>query len=123
MGVLADLGLDGADGRVLLIDPPAHASVEAATMTPRPGVASSIQVARPATVIAWWPTRDQLSAATMSRLAWLASAGAGSAWVVVDPRDPDSATIDEVRSSISEGGLTAGEVRELSTGESALQLA
>ena len=122
MGVLAELGLDAVDGRVLLIDPPPYASAEASTLTPRPGVASSIQVARPAALIAWWPTRDQLNAANMSRLAWLASSAAGSAWVVVDPDDPDSVSLDDVRDAIAGGGLTAGDERALSTGEMALRL-
>ena len=122
MGVLAELGVDGAAGAVLLIDPPARASAEAATLTPRPVVASSMQVARPAALTLWWPTREQLTPAALGRLAWLASAGGGSAWVVGDPEDEDSPSLDDVRAALSDGGLSAGEVRTLSTGERALHL-
>ena len=123
MGVLAELGLDRAEGTVLLIDPPAGVAAEAGGLTPRPGVASSIQVARPAAHIAWWPTADQLSAATLSRLGWLASAGGGEAWVVVDPGDEDSPSVDQVRSAAVEAGLLTGEGRPLGGAEVALRVA
>ncbi|MEX0784009.1 MAG: hypothetical protein WD557_15320 [Dehalococcoidia bacterium] len=122
MGVLAELGLDAVEGSVLLIDPPPYVSAEASTMTPRPGVASSVQVARPAALIVWWPTRDQVNPGSVSRLAWLASAEQGSAWVVVDAEDADAPSLDDVRAAISPGGFSPGEVRTLSTGEVALHL-
>jgi hypothetical protein len=122
MGVLAELGLDRGEGSVLLIDPPAAVAAEAGALTPRPGVASSIQVARPAAHIAWWPTADQVSAPTVSRLGWLASAGGGAAWVVVDPGDDDSPALASVRAAASEAGLSEGEERMLASGERALRL-
>jgi hypothetical protein len=122
MGVLAELGFAGADGSVLLIDPPAAVASEAGELKPRPGLASSIHVARPAAHIAWWPTSDHLSAATVSRLGWLGSAGGGDAWVVVDPADEDTPSLDQVREAASAAGLAAGEERMLGSGEVAIHL-
>lgn len=122
MGELAELGLDRADGPVLLIDPPAAVAAEAGGLTPRPGTASSIQVARPAAHIAWWPTADQVSPATLSRLGWLASAGGGDAWVLVDPADEDSPPIADVREAAAAAGLTAGEERVLASGDVAVRV-
>jgi hypothetical protein len=122
MGVLAQLGLDRAEGSVLLVDPPAEVAAEAGGLTPRPGVASSIQVARPAAHIAWWPTADQLSAATISRLGWLASAGGGDAWVVVSTDDQDAPDTSSVREAMVRAGWSVGEERALSSGELAVQL-
>lgn len=122
MGTLAELGLDHVDGSVLLIDPPAAVAAEAGGMKPRPGVASSILVARPAAHIAWWPTAEQLSAAAMSRLAWLASASSGDAWVIIDPRDADTPPALRVREAMIEAGRGAGEERSLASGEVAIAL-
>lgn len=122
MGVLADLSLDTGAGSVLLIEPPPPVLLEAGSLKPRPGVSPSVQTARPAETIAWWPSREQVTAATLGRLAWLASAAHGAAWVVVDPGEADSPTLAEVRAAISPGGLVPGEERRLSSGEVALRL-
>jgi hypothetical protein len=122
MGVLAELGLNTADGAVMLIDPPDSIMPEAGAMKPRPSTASSLLTAEPTTRIAWWPLLDQLTPAAMGRLAWMVSIARGEAWLVLDPGDPDSPTTDDVRAVIGPGGLHAREERPLSTGQLALRL-
>ena len=73
MSVLAALGLGAGGVRAMLIDPPDEALAEAGRLEPRPTVASSLQVAEPALQIAWWPQREELSAESISKLAWMLS--------------------------------------------------
>lgn len=84
-GVLRALGLDDGKDRILLIDPPDAVLAEAAAIVPRPAVASSPHVARPASRIVWWPEADALDPALLSRLRWLLAAAAGELWVVATP--------------------------------------
>ena len=122
MKVLAALGVGAGGTRALLIDPPDEALAEAGALTPRPAVASSLQVAEPALHIAWWPQRDELTAANLSRLAWmLAAAGGGSGWLVSDGAE-ESPTGEALRQAATAAALRpAGEVR-LAAGGVALRL-
>lgn len=84
-GFLRALGIDDGKDRVLLIEPPDAVLAEAAAIVPRPAVASSLHVARPASRIVWWPEEEALDPALLSRLRWLLAAAAGELWVVATP--------------------------------------
>ncbi len=124
MTVLAALDLDRGDDRVMLIDPPDDVLAEAAGLDPRPSVASSLKVAEPARRIAWWPQRDDLSAASLSRLAWMLAGGTGSgvAWLILD-EDDDSPTIGELADALEGSQLQREAERELGAGAVAVRVA
>ncbi len=122
MRVLAALDLDGGNDRVMLIDPPDEVLAEAAGLDPRPSVASSLKVAEPALRIAWWPQRDDLSAASLSRLASMVAGGSGVAWLILD-QDEDSPTSEELAAALEGSPLQHGTKHELGAGSVALQVA
>ncbi len=122
MKVLAALGA-GADGsRAMLIDPPDDALTEAGALSPRPTVASSLQVAEPAPHIVWWPQRDELTAENLSRLAWmLSAAGGGKGWLVSDG-DGESPSGDALREAAAASALRFEDEVPLEDGGVALRL-
>ncbi len=121
MSVLAALGLGEGEVRAMLIDPPDEALAEAGALDPRPTVASSLQVAEPALQIAWWPQRDELSAANLSRLAWLidAAGGAATGWLVMDGGEA-SPTREELTAALAGSPLRASDEATLPDGAFAL---
>jgi hypothetical protein len=123
MGVLQELGFHRDDeARGMLIEPPDHVLAEAGAIKPRPTVASSLMTAEPAVRIAWWPERDRLDQASISRLHWMVSAAQGEAWLVFDPEDEDSFTGDELRQAIQQSNFAPQQELQLSTGERALHV-
>jgi hypothetical protein len=123
MGVLSDLGFDRDDERRgMLIDPPDHVLAEAGALKPRPTIASSLQTAEPAMLVAWWPERGRLDEASVSRLHWMVSAAQGEAWLVFDPDDEDTVTGEEIRQAISDSAFQQEGELALSSGEVAVQV-
>ena len=123
MSVLAALGLGAGGVRAMLIDPPDAALAEAGTLEPRPTIASSLQVAEPALQIAWWPQRDDLSAASLSRLAWMLAAADGvEGWLVSDG-DEESPSREVLLAALDGSSLRAQEEKALDDGGFALRLA
>ena len=123
MSVLAALGLGAGGVRAMLIDPPDEVLAEAGRLEPRPTIASSLQVAEPALQIAWWPQRDDLSAASLSRLAWMLSAADGvEGWLVSDG-DEESPGRDVLLAALDGSALRAQEEKALDDGGFALRLA
>ena len=122
MSVLAALGL-GADGvRAMLIDPPDDVLAEAGRLEPRPTVASSLQVAEPALQIAWWPQREELTAESVSKLAWMLSVVEGSEGWLVSDGDEESPTREELRAAVEGSSLTVMGEAELDGGGLGLRL-
>ena len=109
MGILADLGLAHAGQQILLVAPPDSVLAEASLVKPRPGVASTLQVASPSPHIVWWPERRLLEPGQLSRLRWLISVSRGDAWLVID--EDDEVTPAEVRSALGPAGLAVAEER------------
>ena len=123
MSVLAALGLGAGGVRAMLIDPPDEVLAEAGRLEPRPTIASSLQVAEPALQIAWWPQREDLSAASLSRLAWMLSAADGvEGWLVSDG-DEESPGRDVLLAALDGSALRAQEEKALDDGGFALRLA
>ena len=123
MSVLAALGLGAGGVRAMLIDPPDEVLAEAGRLEPRPTIASSLQVAEQALQIAWWPQRDDLSAASLSRLAWMLSAADGvEGWLVSDG-DEESPSRDVLLAALDGSSLRAQEEKALDDGGFALRLA
>ena len=123
MSVLAALGLGAGGVRAMLIDPPDEVLAEAGRLEPRPTIASSLQVAEPALQIAWWPQRDDLSAASLSRLAWMLSAADGvEGWLVSDG-DEESPGREGLLVALDGSALRAQEEKALDDGGFALRLA
>ena len=123
MSVLAALGLGAGGVRAMLIDPPDEVLAEAGRLEPRPTIASSLQVAEQALQIAWWPQRDDLSAASLSRLAWMLSAADGvEGWLVSDG-DEESPGRDVLLAALDGSALRAQEEKALDDGGFALRLA
>ena len=122
MSVLAALGL-GADGvRAMLIDPPDDVLAEAGRLEPRPTVASSLQVAEPALQIAWWPQREELTAESVSKLAWMLSVVEGSEGWLVSDGDEESPTREELRAAVEGSSLAVMGEAELDGGGLGLRL-
>jgi hypothetical protein len=119
---LAELGLNTADGPIMLISPPDDVLAEAGRMKPRPSVASTLQVAEPTARMAWWAERRLLNPGSLSRFRWMLSAASGEAWLLFDPHEEDALSAAEVRSSLEETGLSATEERTLGSGDVALRL-
>lgn len=123
MSVLAALGL-GADGvRAMLIDPPDDVLAEAGGLEPRPTVASSLQVAEPALQIAWWPQRAELTAESVSKLAWMLSVVERSEGWLVSDGDEESPTHEELRAAVEGSALAVQGETELDGGGLGLRLA
>ena len=123
MSVLAALGL-GADGvRAMLIDPPDDVLAEAGRLEPRPTVASSLQVAEPALQIAWWPQREELTAESVSKLAWMLSVVEGSEGWLVSDGDEESPTREELRAAVDGSALGVEGEADLEDGSLGLRLA
>ena len=123
MSVLAALGL-GADGvRAMLIDPPDDVLAEAGRLEPRPTVASSLQVAEPALQIAWWPQREELTAESVSKLAWMLSVVEGSEGWLVSDGDEESPTREELRAAVEGSALGVEGEADLEDGSLGLRLA
>ncbi len=123
MSVLAALGLGAGGVRAMLIDPPDEVLAEASRLEPRPTIASSLQVAEQALQIAWWPQRDDLSAASLSRLAWMLAAADGvEGWLVSDG-DEESPGRDVLLAALDGSALRAQEEKALDDGGFALRLA
>lgn len=116
MGVLGELGLEGVDSRLMLIAPPDSALAEAATLSPRPSIASTLQVSEPAAMVVWWPERRLLQPASLSRLRWMLESGEGEAWLVVDPSD-EAMSSAELCSAVQAASLTVLDERPLASGE------
>ncbi|MCY4391241.1 MAG: hypothetical protein OXE43_04215 [Chloroflexi bacterium] len=122
MSVLAALGL-GADGvRAMLIDPPDDVLAEAGRLEPRPTVASSLQVAEPALQIAWWPQREELTAESVSKLAWMLSVVEGSEGWLVSDGDEESPTREGLRAAVEGSSLAVMGEAELDGGGLGLRL-
>lgn len=122
MSTLATLGLTAAETNLLLVNAPDSVLAEASAMTPRPGFASTLQTARPAQWMAWWPERRLLDPATLGRLAWMLSSVAGEAWIIVDPAEEEALTTEEVLTALANTPLHSTEQRPLATGEVALRV-
>ncbi len=123
MSVLAALGLGAGGVRAMLIDPPDEVLAEAGRLEPRPTIASSLQVAEQALQIAWWPQRDDLSAASLSRLAWMLAAADGvEGWLVSDG-DEESPGREGLLAALDGSALRAQEEKALDDGGFALRLA
>lgn len=123
MSVLAELGLGAGGVRAMLIDPPDGVLAEAGRLDPRPTVASSLQVAEPALQIAWWPQREELTAESVSKLAWMISvAGGGKGWLVSDGED-GSPTSEELLAAVAESSLRVEGKTALDGGGFAVHLA
>jgi len=122
VSVLAALGL-GADGvRAMLIDPPDDVLAEAGRLEPRPTVASSLQVAEPALQIAWWPQREELTAESVSKLAWMLSVVEGSEGWLVSDGDEESPTREGLRAAVEGSSLAVMGEAELDGGGLGLRL-
>lgn len=119
MGVLGELGLTAAATRVMLIDPPDSALAEAGRLSPRPTIASTLQVAEPAAQVAWWPERRLLEPATLSRLRWLLQNAGGEAWLIVDPGD-EGIEPRELRQALIAASFTVLDERPLGSAGYAL---
>jgi len=122
MTSLAELGLNTADGPIMLISPPDDVLAEAGRMKPRPSVASTLQVAEPTQRIAWWADRRLLNPGSLSRLRWMIAIARGEAWLLFDPAEDEPLSINEVRASLQDTGLTASGDRTLASGDIALRL-
>ena len=123
MSVLAALGLGAGGVRAMLIDPPDEVLAEASRLEPRPTIASSLQVAEQALQIAWWPQRDDLNPASLSRLAWMLAAADGvEGWLVSDG-DEESPGRDVLLAALDGSALRAQEEKALDDGGFALRLA
>ena len=123
MSVLAALGL-GADGvRAMLIDPPDDVLAEAGRLEPPPTVASSLQVAEPALQIAWWPQREELTAESVSKLAWMLSVVEGSEGWLVSDGDEESPTREGLRAAVEGSSLAVMGEAEFDGGGLGLRLA
>ena len=120
MGTLRDL-LGEAPGAVLLVSPPDTALAEAATLKPRPSIASGMRTAEPATTIIWWPEADALTPSALNRLRWMLENGEGIGWIVLDP-DEGLPPVAEVAPSLIEAGLRLQDERALPSGETAVEV-
>lgn len=112
MGLLADLGLNTADGPIMCVAAPDSVLAEAAAMKPRPSFASSLLTAEPTARLLWWPERDQLTATMLQRLKWLLEASAGGIWLVLETDDA-SPTEHEVGERLANSGLSLTDVKQL----------
>ncbi len=119
MGVLRELGLEGPGG-LMLVAPPDSVFAEAARLTPRPAIASSIMTAEPTARLVWWPDAQSSTAGTLARLAWLLTANGCEAWVVLDVQE-ETAGVDVFRVMAETVGLSVAETRIVSGLESALR--
>ena len=98
----------------MLIDPPDGVLAEASAVKPRPTIASSLQVAEPATRIAWWPDLAALSTPLLSRLAWMIGAASGTGWIVLD----DGTALPDLTGT----GLRSGDTTPLPDGTVAYEV-
>jgi hypothetical protein len=117
--VLDELGLRGEPG-LMLVAPPDSVLAEAGRLSPRPSVAPSLRHAEPSRCIVWWPERELLTPAALSRLHWMVAIGQGEAWMIADPDDDEPLSIDELRDALAATQLVAGEERRLQRGGTAL---
>jgi hypothetical protein len=122
MGALSDLGLDTADGGILLISAPDSVLAEAGAMKPRPAFVSNLLTAHPAARILWWPERQQLDPGTMRRLAWMVVNAPGEAWLIIDPAEEESPTAEQVREALGATGLEFVEEQAIGRGEVAVRV-
>ena len=122
MSSLAALGLRAGEQRLLLIDPPDGVLVEAGGMKPRPSIASTLQVAKPAERIVWWPERHLLDPARLSRLHWLLEMAEGEGWLVFDPDDEEPLSEQELHRALAETYLSVGETVTLPNGDVAVHV-
>jgi hypothetical protein len=120
MSLLDELGLTNQPG-LMLIGPPDSVLAEAGRLSPRPSVAPSLRHAEPSAHIVWWPEQALLTPEALSRLHWMVSIGQGDAWLVSDPRDEDSATVEDLRTALDGTRLTIAEERQLDEGSTALR--
>lgn len=102
--ILHALGLDVGADRLFLVEPPDAVLAEAGHMTPRPTIASSVDTARPAQRMVWWPQPEELNAATLGRLRWLLAASGGLLWVVVEAET--GLAVDVVVATLAAAGFT-----------------
>lgn len=120
MSTLASLGFSSDEPSLLLIAAPDGVLVEAGGMKPRPMMASTLQVARPAKHIVWWPERELLDPARLSRFRWMLEMGAGEGWLVFDPEDEEPLSEGEVRAALAETQLAVGDTVALPNGDIAV---
>lgn len=119
---MASLGLAEAEGRVMLISPPDTVLAEAGRMSPRPSIASTLQVGEPTANIAWWLERRFLAPALLSRFYWMLQSAAGTGWIIFDPEDDEPLTVDELRAALAPTELTPGASIVLPNGDIALRV-
>jgi hypothetical protein len=112
MSLLASLGLGGEP--LLLAGAPDGVLPEAAALSPRPSLASSLRTAEPARRIAWWPGSGELTGGALARLAWMLSAAEGEGWLLFDGDDPAP---EGLETAVREAGLVLLERRPLTGGE------
>jgi hypothetical protein len=110
MPTLERLGLVGG-GRAMLIAPPDDVLAEAARLSPRPSVASTLLVAEPEPVMVWWLNEVAAAApALLERFRWMIGAsGEARAWIVIDADEADSPPLDDLRTALEQAGMTVVE--------------
>lgn len=121
MNTLFALGLGDGESRVMLIEPPDAVLAEAASVRPRPSVASTLQVAEPTPRIAWWPDARHLDERPLSRLLWMVSVAQGEAWIVAGS-DEEAPTPGDVRTALEASQFTTEEERAMDDGSTAFRV-
>src|SRR5690606_24355074 len=94
---------------------------EAGKLSPRPSFAPSLSHAEPSPRIAWWPERERLDAASLSRFHWMLQTAGGEGWLLTDPADDDPLSIVELRAALAGTRLRADAERTLDGGMVALR--
>jgi hypothetical protein len=123
MGLLQDLEIDTAATPAMLVNAPDGVIAEVGMAKPRPSFASTLLTAEPTPRILWWPERESLTQPLLSRLRWMLQMAMGEAWLLCDPEDPDSVTVDEVRAALVPLGMASHFERATASGEIAVHVA
>lgn len=123
MSTLDALGFAEGEGRTMLISPPDAVLAEASQLSPRPSIASTLQVGEPTQRIAWWLERRFLSPALLSRFYWMLQSAGGTGWLIFDPAEDEPLTVAELREALAPTELMPGVSIDLPNGDIALSVA
>lgn len=106
----------------MLISPPDSVLAEAGRMSPRPSIASTLQVGEPTQRIAWWVERRLLNPGSLSRFNWMLETAGGHGWLIFDPED-EGLSLDDVHQALAPTNLRWEAEFRLPSGDIAVPVA